>query len=103
MSDDWINSRERAVEVLEGQVQLARAWGTPRIAITVDAAERLLTPRDADHCTAEERAVVEAALADRQAEWQRQPDNADIDKLIATRRDFRLAVTALLAARKEST
>jgi hypothetical protein len=57
----------------------------------------------ADHCTTEERAVVEAALADRRAEWQRQPDNADIDKMIATRRDFRLAVTALLAARKEST
>jgi hypothetical protein len=57
----------------------------------------------ADHCTPEERAVVETALADRRAEWRRQPDNADIDKLIATRRDFRLAVTALLAARKEST
>jgi hypothetical protein len=71
-------------------------WGKRRPSIGL-----LSCPRD--HCTAEERAVVETALADRRAEWQRQPNNADIDKLIATRRDFRLAVTALLAARKEST
>ena len=56
MSEDWIDSLDRAVEVAEGQIALARALDAKAIGMTIEVAERLLRG------IAELRPVAEAAL-----------------------------------------
>lgn len=57
-----------------------------------------------DHCTPEERAVVEAAVADRLAIADKAGDSPNIliDRAIAARNKLTKAVTALVATRTKT-
>lgn len=52
-----------------------------------------------DHCTPEERAVIEAVVTDREAVLNSSGSNEDIDKFFRTRQRLIEAADALLAAR----
>ena len=68
-------------------------------------ADTVILPCPGDHCTVEERAVVEAAAADRLAALDYckadKDDYARLDRMIALRNSFFATVDALLTARKE--
>ena len=57
MTDNWIDSLDRAIEVTEGQIALARATDTSMIGVEVERAQTLL------NAIAQLRAAAEA-LAD---------------------------------------
>lgn len=91
MSNNWIDSLERAVEVTEGQIALARATERHSLAMEVKQAQKLLD----NVATTLERAVVEAAIA-----WY--GDGSDRYDFDITDEALWKAVDALVAARKEA-
>lgn len=57
---------------------------------------------DDDHCTPEERAVIDAAIADHEAISAGTGTNADIDKVVAARGALTVAIARLVAARRKT-
>lgn len=65
MSNDWVDSLERALEVVEGQLMLAKATGSRAVAVEVKSLKKIY---EAARIADLERAVVEAVVQCRQLE-----------------------------------
>jgi hypothetical protein len=55
VSDDWTDSLDRLVEVLRGQIALARAVEVAKIAVAIEDLERLLNIVEGDALVESER------------------------------------------------